>query len=538
MPGETRDLPILLSAAGASTGQRRAAFIVSLIVLAGFITTVPIAQVNLARFPGIILIQNTLAFVNDALTACLLFAQYAVSRSRALCALAFGYLFTALMAVSHALSFPAVFSPTGLLEGTPWLYVAWHAVLPVAIIWFALRRPDQESPGSTRNALIPIAVTSLGAVCLALASTWIITKAETWLPALVQAGRLMPASKVVVAVLLLMSLAALLMLLARKSPSMLDVWLIVVMLTWLCTISLVSFISVERFDAAWYVGRIFEVLTSTFVLFALLSETIGLYARNARAAAIERRERERRLNEMEAVLIHLSRVNELGQHVSTLIHEITQPLAAISMLAQASVKLADGSTDRLKQSLEPLAEAAANAMAIVQHLRGFISSSRPDRHIAQIPEIVEDAIRLASLGDVSAVTIRTRYHPAAKTAFCDRVQTEQVVFNLVRNAVEATGNTPCVLTIASELTAKGLIQISVADTGPGLPSGIRAKLFEPFITTKASGLGVGLSICRVIIEAHGGQLWAEDNPGGGTIFRFTLPRGPAEVTEDDKHGQA
>jgi two-component system, sensor histidine kinase and response regulator len=218
VPGETRDLPILLSAAGASTGQRRAAFIVSLIVFAGFITTVPIAQVNLARFPGIILIQNTLAFVNDALTACLLFAQYAVSRSRALCALAFGYLFTALMAVSHALSFPEVFSPTGLLEGTPWLYVAWHAVLPVAIILFALRRPDQESPGSTRNALIPIAVTSLGAVCLALASTWIITKGETWLPALVQAGRLMPASKVVVAVLLLMSLAALLMLLAPQKP--------------------------------------------------------------------------------------------------------------------------------------------------------------------------------------------------------------------------------------------------------------------------------------------------------------------------------
>jgi Membrane-associated sensor, integral membrane domain len=151
--------------------------------------------------------------------------------------------------------------------------MAWHAVLPVAIILFALRRPDQESPGSTRNALIPIAVTSLGAVCLALASTWIITKGETWLPALVQAGRLMPASKVVVAVLLLMSLAALLMLLARKSPSMLDVWLIVVTLTWLCTISLVSFVSVERFDAAWYVGRMFEVLTSTFVLCALLSET-------------------------------------------------------------------------------------------------------------------------------------------------------------------------------------------------------------------------------------------------------------------------
>jgi two-component system, LuxR family, sensor kinase FixL len=157
------------------------------------------------------------------------------------------------------------------------------------------------------------------------------------------------------------------------------------------------------------------------------------------------------------------------------------------------MRLADGSTDRLKQSLEPLAEAAANALATVQHLRGFISSSRPDRHIAQIPEMIEDAIRLVSLGDISRLTINARYPPAAKTAFCDRVQIEQVVFNLMRNAVEAAGNTPCVLTIASELTPEGLIQISVGDTRPGLPSGIRAKLFEPFITTKASGLGVDLS---------------------------------------------
>jgi two-component system, LuxR family, sensor kinase FixL len=119
------------------------------------------------------------------------------------------------------------------------------------------------------------------------------------------------------------------------------------------------------------------------------------------------------------------------------------------------------------------------------------------------------------------------------------VQTEQVVFNLVRNAVEATaGSTPCVLTVASELTPEGLIQISIADNGPGLPSTVRAKLFEPFITTKSSGLGVGLSICRVIIEAHGGRLWAEDNPGGGTIFRFTLPQEPADITDEEKQPQA
>jgi two-component system sensor kinase FixL len=208
------------------------------------------------------------------------------------------------------------------------------------------------------------------------------------------------------------------------------------------------------------------------------------------------------------------------------------------MFIQRSVRLAHGSTDELKQSLEFLAEAAANATAMIEHLRTFIKRNQPDRRIEQIPPIVEDAIRLASLGDVSGVTIDTRLHPAAKTAFCDRVQIEQVVFNLVRNAMEAmAGHTRRVLTIATDLNTEGLIQVSIADTGPGLPSVIRARLFEPFVTTKASGLGVGLSICRVIIEAHGGLLLAEDNPGGGTIFRFTLPQRPAELTEDEEHHQ-
>jgi two-component system sensor kinase FixL len=233
---------------------------------------------------------------------------------------------------------------------------------------------------------------------------------------------------------------------------------------------------------------------------------------------------------MEAILIHLSRVNELGRHVSTLIHEITQPLATISMLAQASLKMLDNSSVRFKRFLEPLAESAASAMAVVQHLRAFIKSNQPDRRIQQIPEVIEEAVKLASLGNASAVRTETRYGPSARTAFFDRVQIAQVVFNLVRNAIEAmVGDSQKSLTIVTDCPSEGIVEIRIADTGPGLPSVIRSKLFEPFVTTKAGGLGVGLSICRVIVEAHGGQLRAEDNPGGGTIFCFTLPQGPPEI---------
>jgi two-component system sensor kinase FixL len=309
----------------------------------------------------------------------------------------------------------------------------------------------------------------------------------------------------------------------------LDLWLMVVMFAWLCTICLGAFVSSGRFDTGWYAGRIFDWLTSLFVLLMLLSETIGLYARNVRMSAIERRERERRLKEMEAVLVHLSRVSELGQNVSALIHEVTQPLTAISNYLEASIHLAKtGNTERLRPILERSAEQAVRATEIIRHLRDFIARREPERRIEDIPEILQNALRLALAGmSGQAPTIEMRCIPAAASAFFDRVQIEQVAFNLIRNAIESMERTARrTLTLATDLNADAMVEVSVADTGPGLSPEIRSKLFMPFVTSKPSGLGIGLSICRVIVEAHGGQLRAENNPGGGTVFRFTLPLSP------------
>ncbi len=499
-----------------------------------FAATLPFAQVELTPFPGIILVQNALAFLNDAITASLLFGQYSVSRSRPLSILAFGYLFTALMAVSHALSYPGVFSASGLFDGPAWLYLVGHAVLPLSIIAFAARRPDAYPLVVPRSALVPIVVTAVGAGCLALACTGLIAAAYDWLPPLVQDGRLLPASRVVVAVLLLMPLGALSALAVRKNASVLDIWLMVLMFSWLCTIVLVSIASAQRYDLGWYVGRIFEVLLSLFVLVVLISETIQLYADKFRAAELERRDRERRLNEMEAILAHLSRITDLGQRASTLIHEVSQPLVAISVFAQASLRLADGAPDPLKRSLDGLVEAVANVKELVQSLSRFIKNSDPDRRVHKIAEMIDEAAALAFFGHRPALTVDTRYHSPAPTALCDRVQIKQVIFNILRNAIEAMADNSkqCILTIATAPTADGLIKISIADNGAGLPSTVREKLFEPFVTTKPSGLGIGLSICRVIVEAHGGELRAENNPGGGTIFSFTLPPGPDRERRD------
>jgi len=161
---------------------------------------------------------------------------------------------------------------------------------------------------------------------------------------------------------------------------------------------------------------------------------------------------------------------------------------------------------------------------------GGATEQRPE----DLPAVIEEAVALASASVKTAdVALGTRLDPDAVRVAADRVQIQQVLFNLVRNAVEAMQQSPRrEVMIATAPGAAGLIEISVADTGPGLAPEVRANLFRPFITTKGNGMGIGLSVCRSIVEAHGGRLWSEDNPAGGTVFRFTLPRAPDDGAEE------
>ena len=288
--------------------------------------------------------------VADLITAALLFGQYSIERTRKLNILASGYLFTALITIPHMLTFPGVFAEDGLLgagtQSAAWLFIAWHGGLPLAAIAFALERnPKIAAITPIDRVGISICMGALSAVGAVAAVTLIVTAGHEYLPSLIEGGRYTTAARIAVGGLLLLPLIALLLLIRR--PSLLELWLMVVMFAWFCTITVGAFLSSGRYDVGWYMGLIFDSLTSLFVLLILLHETIALYARQFQTAAVERRERERRLNEMEAVLVHLSRVNELGQHVSTLIHEISQPLAAISMLAQASISMLAQASMRL-----------------------------------------------------------------------------------------------------------------------------------------------------------------------------------------------
>jgi len=248
--------PMLLSAAMMTPGHRRAALAVCLLALLTCLSTLPFAQIVWWTFPGFLLIQQTLQAGNCLIIAALLYGHYSIARTNELAVLASGYLVTALLVLVHTLSFPGTVSETGLLTGgpqsTPWLYIGWHAALPLAVMAYASGR--WHAGAGLKTARTQIVISILGAIAIAVGITACLIVGHGSLPRLVEGGRLTPASRVAVATLLLLQLAALILLVNKKPRSVLDIWLMVTMFVSICTVSLVSLISAQRFDAGWYTG--------------------------------------------------------------------------------------------------------------------------------------------------------------------------------------------------------------------------------------------------------------------------------------------
>lgn len=237
---------------------------------------------------------------------------------------------------------------------------------------------------------------------------------------------------------------------------------------------------------------------------------------------------ERRLRELEDEISHVSRLSEMGEMASAIIHEVSQPLtAATNYLAAARLLLGGADQPSANQPLSAMNNAATQitrAMEVMSRLRAFLKKGEIDRRLQPITSVVTEAVQLAMIGTRnSGVRIDLRLPPQLPSVAIDKVQIQQVVVNLVRNAVQAMEASPRRdLTISGE-AAPTNVRIAVIDTGPGIASEIASRLFQPFVTTKSQGMGIGLSVSRSIIENHGGELAAEPNPEGGTIFHFSLP---------------
>ena len=243
----------------------------------------------------------------------------------------------------------------------------------------------------------------------------------------------------------------------------------------------------------------------------------------------ERNQTETRLQELQSELVHMSRFTALGEMASTPAHEINQPLTAIASYLKGCRRLLgrmEGpEVAMLSDAVNEAADQALRAGQVMRHLREFVTRGEGERNIEGLPRLVEEASALALVGArEKGVHVTFALDPDAPLVLADRIQVQQVLLNLIRNAIEAMQDAPRrELVIASRaLPAEGLVEMRVSDTGTGLAPEVAAQLFQPFVTTKPNGMGVGLSICRTIVEAHGGKIQAAPGLDGGATFRFTL----------------
>jgi two-component system sensor kinase FixL len=245
----------------------------------------------------------------------------------------------------------------------------------------------------------------------------------------------------------------------------------------------------------------------------------------------DHQETEARLQELQSELVHVSRLTAMGEMASALAHELNQPLSAIANYLRGARRLLDkgdaADLPRLSEALDKAGDQALRAGDVIHRLRDFIGRGETERRIESVSKLIEEASALALVGVKElGVRVTMRFDPKVDLVVADRVQIQQVVINLLRNAIDSMrGTTGPQLEVRVAPEGDGFTMVTVSDTGSGLGEEVLARLFEPFMTTKKDGMGVGLSICRTIVEAHGGAIWAKNNDGPGATFAFTLPLG-------------
>ena len=243
----------------------------------------------------------------------------------------------------------------------------------------------------------------------------------------------------------------------------------------------------------------------------------------------ERQQTEARLQELQAELVHMSRLTAMGEMASALAHELNQPLSAIANYMKGSRRLletrSDEGTALVRDAMDKAADQALRAGDIIRRLRDFVARGESERRVEDVKKLVEEASALALVGTKDrGVRVRFAFASGLDYVLADKVQVQQVLLNLIRNAIEAMESaTTRELIISTAPAQDNMIEIRVADTGSGIAPEIGDQLFQPFVTTKSQGMGIGLSISRTIIEAHGGSIAQRANQGGGTVFSFTLP---------------
>jgi signal transduction histidine kinase len=517
----SEEQPFILSTLPPSVRHKRLALAVLLSILGVvFVATRLLSHLRTSPVPAFIPIYVTTMIAADSITAVLLFTQFAILRSRAILVIATGYTYAALVLIPYLLTFSGLFVAASVIGGplsTAWFFVLWRTGFPMFVIGYAwLKDEDVRRAGWRGTAGATIALSVSVAAGLVVAAILLNALAALYVPGVLldrlSASRLYP--YYVGGPVLVMSSLAIVVLWLRRT-SILDLWLMVVMCLFAMEMPLSFWPNPVRFSISWYTFRGIGIVASSLILVVLLYELTTIYGRLLGAINAQRREREARLLTGDTV-------------AAAIAHEVRQPLTAIVTSAGAGLRFLDQpapALDKVRESLNRIAADGHRADRVIEGVRATFNKGARERRLLDVNAIIHEALALEH-DDLRKHKVVVQMPPTRQLpdVHGDRVQLQQVLLNLFANAIHAMAETdlPRLLTINSEACEDEGILITVSDTGPGIGTADVKRIFNPLFTTKADGMGMGLAICRSIVEAHEGRLWVSPNIPRGAVFRFTL----------------
>ncbi|MBI3513166.1 MAG: MASE4 domain-containing protein [Proteobacteria bacterium] len=539
-PAPAGDRRAFLSEMPAGPGERRLVAAALAISVLAFCALAPFAQIKLARLPAFIPADEAALALTGLITAVLLFGHATHLRSRPLLVLGAGYLFNALIAVSHALSFPGLFAEGGLLgagpQTTAWLYMFWHGGFALFVLAYAVQRRVDARPIAPGYAGYATLAAILGASLVVWALTVLATRGHDLLPAIMSDNGYTSAMIGVIGAVWTLIVVALAVLWRDRRRSVLDQWLLVVLCAWLFDVALSAVLDAGRFDLGFYAGRLYGLLATSFVLGVLLVETARLYGHlDAALTAAEARNHE--LQSSREALAHAQRFEAMGQLTGGVAHEFNNLLTIVMGNLEFILRSA-----KTEPKLERWARAALNAVERGQRLTGHLLTfgrrqiTRPE--IVNPNHLIADFEVLLQKAVGERVPIVTRFSYLADPVRLDPAQFKTALLNLVANARDAMpdGGTITIETTNVELTADDTrrdpqvkpgphVLIAVSDVGTGMTREVIDQAFEPFFTTKDVGSsGLGLSQVYGFMRGAEGHVAIDSAPGRGTTVKLYLPR--------------
>jgi signal transduction histidine kinase len=527
------DFPVVITAMPINAAQRRIALAVVALLLAIGAAMAPFAAIPAAHVDAFIPVLQSVACVIDLITAGLLFSQYSIRPLRAGLAIASGYLFSGLFAFAQTLAFPGAYSALGLigdgLNTAAWLFVLWHTAFPVAVLTYALSKNREEVPGDPVKSPTRAIPATIAAVLTATALlTFVVSAFPALLPNLYadEARQTMWASAANVYLWLLNS--AVLAVLFWRRRTILDLWLMVTLFAWWPNFLVAIFFTVVRFSIGWYIFRSLAVAASSTLLFVLLAEMTMLYARLANSILLLRRERTGRLASVEAASAAIA-------------HEIRQPLAGIASLGSAGLRWLNRKpvdVEKARSCFSSILGAAQRSEEIITSVRGLFKKTANHRTTVQLNDVIRSVMELARHDLLtSGIAVTTDYQEELPPIYADHTQLQQVILNLVKNAIDAMHGRPLGerrLRLATGSDGHSAVLFYIRDSGPGVAAEDRERIFNAFFTTKSTGMGLGLSICRTIIEEHGGTLRLTKSGPAGSTFEISLPIAASQQAAEDR----